>query len=270
MRLKNHPSYSNVLHGLGLAVQFLTAIPLRVPFQWTKMTSNWSFRFYPLIGLLLGGLVALQAFFLLEHSSFSLLIISFYVFTCSVFLTGGLHLDGWMDASDAYFSYRDIEKRLQIMKDPRTGAFGVLSVLFLLSWRYLFMYESVKMAGSDVWLIFLFVPLLSRTWMGVLLLFTPLAKEEGLAYEFRKNVERKNVWFYGWYTVIALALAYWSGEAMLFLVMLVVSAVGFALGRRFIIKQFSGISGDSVGAFTEGMETWLWFVGWLLLSYVMA
>lgn len=268
--MKNSPSFSRLLHGLGLAVQFLTAIPLHIPFQWTKETSKWSFRFYPFIGLLLGGLVAIQAFYLLDHSSFSLLIISFYLFTFSVFLTGGLHLDGWMDASDAYFSFRDIKKRLQIMKDPRTGAFGVLSVLFLLSWRFLFMYESVGMIGADSWLIFILVPFLSRTWMGVLLFITPLAREEGMAYEIRKNVERRSVMFYGWYAIIALFLAFLSGGAMIVLILSGVSIVVFLLSRRFIIKQFSGITGDTVGAFTEGMETWLWFAGWLLLSYVTA
>jgi len=266
--MKNSPPYSRALHGLGLAVQFLTALPLRVPFQWKKETSNWSFRFYPLIGLLLGGIVAVQTFYLLEYSSFSLLIIAFYLFTCSVFLTGGLHLDGWMDASDAYFSYRDIKNRLRIMKDPRTGAFGVLSVLFLLSWRFIFMYESVGIAGADAAILFLVIPFFSRTWMGVFLLFTPLAKDEGMAYEIRKNIERKSVMSYGWYVAIALLVAFWIGKAVIVLIMLGVSTAVFMMSRRFVVRQFSGITGDTLGAFTEGMETWLWFTGWLLLSYV--
>jgi adenosylcobinamide-GDP ribazoletransferase len=263
-------SYSSMLHGLGLAMQFLTALPLRVSFDWTKQTSSWSFRFYPMVGLLLGGLVSIQAYLLMEYVPFSLLMISFYLFTCSIILTGGLHLDGWMDASDAYFSYRDIARRLEIMKDPRTGAFGVLSVLFLLSWRFLFIYESIKLSGPDVWLLFLLIPFLSRTWMGVILVRAPLAKEEGMAFEIRKNIEKSSVQFYGLYAVAATGLGYWSGETMMVLSLLLVSAAGFLFGRRFIIKQFSGITGDSVGAFTEGMETWLWFIGWLLLSFVMA
>ena len=51
-----------------------------------------------------------------------------------------------MDASDAFFSYRDRERRLEIMKDPRIGAFGVLRCLVLLSARFLFIYEIILRA----------------------------------------------------------------------------------------------------------------------------
>ena len=85
-------------------------------------------------------------------------------------ITGGIHLDGWMDSSDAFFSYRDIAKRLEIMKDPRMGAFGVLSVIVILSARFLFVYEIVVMAVDVSYIFIVLIPFIGKMVMGVLLM----------------------------------------------------------------------------------------------------
>ena len=56
---------------------------------------------------------------LFNWTPFSPLAAAFFVWLALIVLTGGIHLDGWMDASDAFFSYRDKQKRLEIMKDPQ-------------------------------------------------------------------------------------------------------------------------------------------------------
>src|SRR5699024_12580886 len=78
---------------------------------------------------------------LTEYTLLSYLVITIIFITFTIILTGGIHLDGWIDASDAFFSYRDVKKRLQIMEDLRVGAFGVLGLLFLLSFNFLFIFE---------------------------------------------------------------------------------------------------------------------------------
>src|SRR5699024_12026392 len=81
---------------------------------------------------------------LTEYTLLSDLAITLIFITFTIILTGGIHLDGWIDASDAFFSYRDVKKRLHIMEDPRVGAFGVFGLLFLLSFRFLFFFEIVS------------------------------------------------------------------------------------------------------------------------------
>ena len=94
-----------------------------------------------------------------------------------------------MDASDAYFSYQDQGKRLEIMKDPRTGAFGVFSILVLLSCRFLFIYESTANVENLSIIMIAVIPFLSKTVMGVLLLTVKSAKNEGLGSLFQNAGE---------------------------------------------------------------------------------
>jgi len=110
----------------------------------------------------------------------------------SIFLSGGLHADGWMDCSDAYFSYRDQQRRLEIMSDPRVGAVAVLSLFFLLGFRFIFMFETI--AHFSLFSLFC-LPLLSRLGMTLLLLTAPLAKQTGMASSFRQHVDRRFVPF---------------------------------------------------------------------------
>lgn len=269
LRMKNnaHPVRFKALYGLGLALQFLTALPIRTAFPWTKETSKWSVLSYPAVGLLLGGLAGVQAHFLLQQSVIPVLMTSFYLFCFSIIMTGGLHLDGWMDCSDAYFSYGDKEKRLQIMKDPRTGAFGVLSVLFLLSWRFLFIFETMKMAPKLVWLLFLLIPFFARIGMGGLLISAPLAREEGMAFAIKQNISTRAFPVYAAYLLLAGIGAWAAGALLLFISLFCLGSAVFLISKTFFVRQFGGITGDTLGALSEGMETWLWFGGWLLLSF---
>lgn len=270
MRVKTNsqPVRFSSLYGLGLALQFLTAFPIRTAFPWTKETSKWSVHWYPVVGLLLGGLTAVQAHFLSQQSFISPLMVSFYLFSFSVALTGGLHLDGWMDCSDAYFSYGSKEKRLEIMKDPRTGAFGVVSVLFLLSWRFLLIYESLRIAPEKSWLLFLLIPFLARTSMGCLLISAPLAKEEGMAFAIKQNISKMSFVMYALY-FLGVGVGSWlAGMLFLFTGLTILGALFFLVSKRFATIEFGGITGDALGASSEGMETVLWLGGWLLLSFV--
>ena len=87
-----------------------------------------------------------------------------------------------MDASDAFFSYRDKQKRLEIMKDPRIGAFGVLSVIVLLSARFLFIYEISLQAVDATFVLIVLIPFLSKSVMGILLLKVRQQKRRGLEH----------------------------------------------------------------------------------------
>ena len=54
-----------------------------------------------------------------------------------IIVTGGLHLDGLSDTADGFYSYRDKEKILEIMKDSRIGAFGVISIVLDILLKYI-------------------------------------------------------------------------------------------------------------------------------------
>src|SRR5699024_12376068 len=99
---------------------------------------------------------------LLNHLLLYDLAITLIFITFTIILTVGIHLDGWIDASDVFFSYRDVKKRLQIMEDPRVGAFGVLGLLFLLSFKFLFIFEIVANYQSYFFIYVVFISFFSR------------------------------------------------------------------------------------------------------------
>src|SRR5699024_11582830 len=98
----------------------------------------------PLFGLFIGVIFAFVLAGLTEYTLLSDLAIILIFITFTIILTGGIHLDGCIDASDAFFSYRDVKKRIQIMEDPRVGEFGVFGLLFLLLFKFLFIFEIVS------------------------------------------------------------------------------------------------------------------------------
>jgi adenosylcobinamide-GDP ribazoletransferase len=258
----------NAWNGWILSLQFLTVVPLRKEVEWNRETARWSFRFFPLVGILLGGLLAFQHWLFSHFTPVSHLFLSFWLLFFSVFFSGGLHLDGWMDVSDAFFSYRDVKRRQEIMSDSRVGAFAVLSVIFLLSFRFLFMYETIHPHFPSVF--FLVVPVLSRGFMALLLAYGQLAKTTGMAAAFREHVVSIDA------QIVMASLAVFlvsliAAEIPLFFhitVLTICTFLFFLWVRSFYEKQFGGITGDTLGAFVEGVETVLWFIIWLLHFFV--
>jgi adenosylcobinamide-GDP ribazoletransferase len=113
-----------------LALSFLTTLP--VPRRPAALGGlGRAAAWFPLVGLILGLL--LTAGYLLFNHLFPPLLAAALLVTLWAALTGGLHLDGLADCGDGLFAALPPERRLEIMRDPRTGAFGVISLsLFLL------------------------------------------------------------------------------------------------------------------------------------------
>lgn len=243
--------------GVILAVQFLTVLPIHMQVEWNERTARAAVLSFPFVGAIIGTLLIAQHQLLFGHVS--LLVLSFSLLFSSIFLSGGLHADGWMDCSDAYFSYRDLQRRLDIMSDSRVGAFAVLSILFLLGFRFVFMFETI--AHLSLFSLFC-LPFLSRLGMTLLLLTAPLAKQTGMAAAFRQYVDHRYVPIIVMYGLIAFL----SRET---LVLFLALMLFYVAARAFAVKQFGGITGDVLGAFIEGSETFLWFIIWLLHTFVI-
>lgn len=260
-----------LLNGFLINLQFFTAIPIHVELPMDKQHLKGAVQAFPLLGLLQGGIYAGLFYLMLEYTPFSNLAAAFLLWLMIILLTGGIHLDGWMDASDGYFSYKDREKRLEVMNDPRTGAFGVISVIVLLSTRFLFIYEITVNVHAASYLLIAAIPLLSKSVMGLLLLTVKSAKKEGLGALFQSAASPKDLWTYAVYLIVSLALVILFNGGLYYLTILFVAAFLILLFcRRKAIKWFGGITGDILGAAVEGTELFLWMTLWLLHYFVMA
>ncbi|MCL6572559.1 MAG: adenosylcobinamide-GDP ribazoletransferase [Bacillus sp. (in: Bacteria)] len=258
------------LKGFLINLQFFTAIPIKLELPMDKEHLRKAIQSFPLLGLFQGIIYSSIFFVANELIPFSHLASVFLLWMATILLTGGIHLDGWMDASDAYFSYQDQEKRLEIMKDPRTGAFGVLSILVLVSCRFLFIYESTSNVENLLFIMIAVIPFLSKSVMGVLLLTVKLAKHEGLGTLFQSAAKPQALWPYPIYLVGLLFLvSLFKKEFILIGVLILVAAGCLYLSRRKAVKWFGGITGDVLGAAVEGTELILWMTVWLLHYFVM-
>ena len=109
-----------VLQTIAVAFAMFSAVP--VPqFAWNEKNMRYALCAFPLVGLLCGvlwcvcGVLPLPA--PARAAGFCLV---------PVWVTGGIHLDGYADTCDALASYGDREKKLEILKDPHCGAFAVI------------------------------------------------------------------------------------------------------------------------------------------------
>ena len=114
-----------------LAVQFLTRLPTPQIREFKPQMLAASAVWFPLVGLLIGVLLC---GLLWPLAQLDVWLAAWFGLLFWLLVTGGLHLDGLADLSDALgASHRDPERLLAVMKDPHLGSFGVLSLCVLLS-----------------------------------------------------------------------------------------------------------------------------------------
>ncbi|MGE7908034.1 adenosylcobinamide-GDP ribazoletransferase [Lysinibacillus xylanilyticus] len=249
----------NFWHSIQLAFQFFTVLPVHKEIPLSKSTITGMFAFLPWIGALMGTAVAAVIYGLTEWTASSEVLLSFVIIGLFALFTGGLHLDGFIDMGDAYFSYRDREKRLEILDDPRVGAFGVLSVLFLVLGKFVILHELFVQHKFALWMP-VFIPLLTRVGMSFYFMSLKCSKEKGLAYFFKTHIKQGLLISF---MLLTLIIAYSSllfviGFSIIPLVLIAVLAIAFLVFRQFTVRNFGGVSGDLLGASIEGMEVVLW------------
>ncbi len=259
-----------MMKGLIMCIQFFTSIPIPYEVPMDRTHINKAIKMFPVLGLLQGVLYSAILYVLLQWTPLSPLAMAFFIWLGLIIITGGIHLDGWMDCSDAYFSYRDQAKRLEIMKDPKIGAFGVLSVIVLLSARFLFIYEIVLRSVDHTFLFIVLIPFLGKIVMGILLLNVKSAKKEGLGSIFKQAASHRTLWIYPVYLVVMglIILFVWPKAMDGFLLLVLAALLLLLVISRKIVKWFGGITGDVLGASVEGVELLLWMMVWLWHYFV--
>jgi adenosylcobinamide-GDP ribazoletransferase len=255
----------NIAWGFLLALQFLTRLPIPIQCPWNSQTMKWALRCYPLVGLLIGGILGVLSLWL--HDYFPLWFLSLILMSAWVWFTGGLHLDGWMDVADAIGSNAPLEKKWQIMKDPHVGSFGIIALIFLLLWKIAFIYfllEHFVNEHSSMAIIFIiFIPPLARFGSVVMMYFVSAAKEEGLAWEWKKHLTLVDVFLAS--LPLIVFLFFFPITRVLFLVY-AVFLVGYAW---WVYRTFKGINGDLIGTVIEGGELWGLVIAWIYIWFVM-
>ena len=239
-----------VLGAVAAAFSMFSALPVpQVP--WDEKHMRWMLAAFPLVGLTVGGscwgwnalcgALALPA--VLRGAGLCLL---------PVLVTGGVHLDGYADTWDALASRASPERRQEILKDPRMGAFAGIHLCSYFLTSFALWTALPRFDGPA----FLLAFCLSRSLSGLAIAAFPLARDTGLAHAFAAAADRKRL-----HNVLAvlsallmvnLGLRGVAGAAMAAAALAV-----FFFYRRMARREFGGVSGDLAGWFLQTAELWM-------------
>lgn len=230
---------------------FLTRFPVKIKFNYIAKSDNMIF--FPLIGFLIGSVTLLVTYF--SNLIFGSHIAAIMGVLSLVLITGGLHLDGLSDSFDGLFSYRDKDRIIEIMKDSRIGAMGVLAVVFLLILKIAFFEFCIT---SNQMLLLMIVPVIGRISLIVICYkAVPLNKSkmgEPFIGKLSKFKYYAIIIFYGVISEVIIYLLYGSIFALsLGFTFLIIFCLVKKI-RSFVYKKIDGISGDILGATCEIVE----------------
>ncbi len=234
------------MRGFWSALQFLTRIPVPAGEYRLEAALGW----LPVVGFLLGGILAVVDA-CLGWLQVSPLVASTCLVVLLLMLTGALHADGLMDTCDAVFGHASPARRLEIMRDPHPGAFGVVGLVCVVA---------LKIAAIDALpgsirpqLLFL-APGLGRWSIVLLATAFPYGRPGGLGAPLKASATPRA---FVVASVLPLATCVLAGPVGIACAALT-TATGLAAGRWLMRLLPAGITGDGYGAVCELVEAVAW------------
>ena len=243
-----------ILETVIVAFSMFSAIP--VPqIEWNEKNMRYSLCAFPLVGAVIGAACWV---WLCVSTRLALppLLKGAVLCAIPVWLSGGIHLDGYADTWDALSAHVTVQRRQEILKDPHLGAFAAIHLGLYFVLDLAFCSALPETAGLPLAMVFC----LSRCLSGLALTVFPLREGSGLARSFadaadRRWVRRILLVLSVLLAILLLVLGCWPAAAA--------AALIFGVYYRLICPKFEGLSGDLAGWFLQTAE--LWMIGALTL-----
>ncbi len=227
---------------LLIAFQFLTIIPLPFSSRCEKEDLGRSTAFFPIIGLIIGGLLAGSNWLLSPWIARSLC--DALLIALLALITGALHLDGLADVCDGLAARGSRERFLAIMKDSQVGAVGAVGLVLgiLLKWQAL-----AAVPVEFKWQALLLFPALARFGQVLTMTGARHARQDGLGATFVQGMGKTTLLLaFATVAVVSYYLLGFSGTLALAAVCLLTVA-----GRIFFQRKLGGLTGDTIGCISE-------------------
>ena len=238
-----------ILKAMVIAFSIYSKIP--VPqFEWKEEDMEYMMCFFPWIG----GVIGL-AFFgwavLCEKFAVGTLCYALIAAAIPLIISGGFHVDGYMDTMDALHSYQSREKKLEILKDSHIGAFAaIMLVLYYLIDIAAISEIHTRKAVFAVAAVFF----LARCLSGIAGVTLQPAKKEGLLYTFASGAQKEKV-KRGLYLQLILCMALMIIISKQYgVAAIIASLLSFLYFKKKSYKEFGGITGDTAGFFVTVCE----------------
>ena len=227
------------------AFAMYSKIPMPVT-DWDKENIKYMFCFFPFIGAVI-GLITWLAGYAGLYCGYNGSFVAVVLTLIPVLVTGGIHVDGLLDTSDALSSWQSRERRLEILKDSNAGAFAVITAgIYFLTWYGAY---SQMWRNGKALLIMAMGFMVSRCFSGISVVTFPKARKDGTVAEFSRKSEDitvRNVLVI--YLAVLLALMVLVQPVLGILAFLGALAV-FVWYHPLAMKFFGGITGDLAGFF---------------------
>lgn len=233
----------------SIIIAFSTYSKIPVPrVEWNEKSMKYSLCFFPLVGAVTGA-IGYLLLYAMEFLKFGNILKAALLTVLPVIINGGIHMDGFLDTVDAKSSYKPMEEKLKILKDPNTGAFAVIyGIVYMIA--VLGFFSEIEKSGY----IFIAVSYIySRILSGISVVTFKKARKDGMAAASANSAD-KNV---KWIMIIELLLCI-GGFIYLDPVMggicALIGLLCFLYYRNMAYRLFGGITGDIAGYFLQVCE----------------
>lgn len=236
-----------------IAFSMFSKIPMPQA-EWSENNMKYMLCFFPFIGTVVGAAVLVTEH-LYQYFGFEREFAAALLLLLPVLITGGIHVDGLLDTSDALSSWREREKRLEILKDSHAGAFAVITacVYFLAGYGGMNQIcdneEAMKILAVGY--------MVSRCFSGIGVVTLPKANADGTVAEFSRKAEDRTV-----RNILLIYLVLLAGIMVWIQPVWGICTFGTALAvflfyKCKAMKYFGGTTGDLSGYFLCLCELWI-------------
>lgn len=239
----------------SLAKSFITAFSTysKIPMpkvKWDEENMKYAICFFPLVGAII-GVVWLFWLYLADRCSFSPILRAAVATLIPVIISGGIHLDGFCDITDAFSSWQPREKKLEILKDPHVGAFAIIGCgCYLLAYFGIMGEFHFGRAAAVCACGFA----LSRSFSALALVHFRSARPKGMLDTFAQASRKRAVTAVASVYIIACTAAMAAISIKYCAAALIACACAFLLYRHLAYQKLGGTTGDMAGWFVQVCE----------------
>ncbi|MBQ1902208.1 MAG: adenosylcobinamide-GDP ribazoletransferase [Lachnospiraceae bacterium] len=231
------------IRSMIVAFSLYSKVPMPV-FEWREEDLKHNLVFLPWVGALI-GVIVYGISFLFDEMQIPLIFVTAIYSLVPLVITGGFHMDGFMDVQDALKSYGSREEKLTILKDPHIGAFAVIQLLiYCLVWAAGI---SLVVVSSRYHIVFYALSFfVVRCACGIISHIIPNAKKEGMLHMETEYMEYRDLVCLFVQLIIGLSI-------MIYINVLVglCCVAGLAVFNLYFCKlclrEFGGVTGDTSG-----------------------
>ena len=263
---------ARVIRRFLLALSFLTVLPIPLVFFKKEIENkeniNTDFSkasiFFPLIGLLIGGI--LYAFYLFfRYIDLPVHLESIFILTVWLALSGGLHMEGLADMIDGFSGGEEKKDIIRIMKDGSVGAKGAIVLILTILLKYLLLFSLTEPARG---ISLLLAPVLGR-WSMVLLAYSgkPASVSNTLTKLFTNYLGKKEFLISTFFAVtISLLIFFHNNLFYQPIILLLITAGTTIYLKTYSDRKIDGICGDVIGAANEINELIVLLISFFIIN----